>query len=142
MKSKLKFLLPLLLVIIAGTVYKVVLSPAAPVAAKQKVAGTLVTLTPDFLVNLADGHYAKFTAAVSVPSASLPAAAAGATTDPTVPEEPAIRAIITNDFTNATERGLLDRRGREHIIASVLRDLQHNTDTPIIGLYLTDLTAQ
>jgi Cu/Ag efflux protein CusF len=58
MKSKLKFIVPVVVLLVLGGVYKFVLAkPAA--AAKPKVAGEVYVLPKDFLINLADGKFAK-----------------------------------------------------------------------------------
>ena len=58
MKKKLKFILPLVVLILLGGVYKVVLAkPAKPV--KDKVDGQVYVLPKEFLLNLADGHFLK-----------------------------------------------------------------------------------
>src|SRR5919198_817040 len=57
MKSKLKIIVPVLLIALGG-VYKFVLAkPAA--TAKPKVDGEVYVMPKDFLINLADGRFAK-----------------------------------------------------------------------------------
>ena len=58
MKSKLKFIVPILLIVLGG-VYKFVLAkPGAP-APKPKVDGQVYVLPKEFLINLDDGRFAK-----------------------------------------------------------------------------------
>src|ERR671929_2067518 len=58
MKSKLKFIVPILLIAVGG-VYKFVLAkPSAP-APKPKVDGQVYVLPKEFLINLAGGRFAK-----------------------------------------------------------------------------------
>src|SRR4051794_41405174 len=58
MKSKLKFIVPILLVLVGG-VYKFVLAkPGAP-APKPKVDGQVYVLPKEFLINLAGGRFAE-----------------------------------------------------------------------------------
>ena len=58
MKGKLKFIVPLVLLLVLGGVYKFVLAKPAAVA-KPKVAGEVYVLPKDFLINLTDGKFAK-----------------------------------------------------------------------------------
>ena len=53
MKSKLKFIIPVLLLVLGGA-YKFVLAKPAP-KEKAKVQGEVYVLPKDFLVNLSDG---------------------------------------------------------------------------------------
>ena len=58
MKGKLKFIVPLVLLLVLGGVYKFVLAkPAAE--AKPKVAGEVYVLPKDFLINLTNGKFAN-----------------------------------------------------------------------------------
>src|SRR4051794_41896472 len=58
MKSKLKFIVPILLLVLGG-VYKFVLAkPGAP-APKPKVEGQVYVLPKEFLINLSGGRFAQ-----------------------------------------------------------------------------------
>ena len=91
-KKKLLMVLPLLLV--AGVGYKMFLAPK-PVPVKHKIEGTIQALQKDFLVNLADGQYAKVAIAVVLEEMPTAAAAEGATTVG-LPQEPVVRANLTS----------------------------------------------
>ena len=58
MKGKLKFIIPIVLLLVVGGVYKFVLAKPA-VVPKPKVEGEVYVLPKDFLVNLSDGKFAK-----------------------------------------------------------------------------------
>src|SRR5262249_57597992 len=58
MKSKLKFIVPILLVAVGG-VYKFVLAKPATAAPKPKVDGQVYVLPKEFLINLNGGRFAK-----------------------------------------------------------------------------------
>ena len=58
MKGKLKFIIPIVLLLVVGGVYKFVLAKPAAVP-KPKVEGEVYVLPKDFLVNLTDGKFAK-----------------------------------------------------------------------------------
>ena len=65
MKGKLKFVIPLVVLMVIGGGYKFVL--AKPAAAKAKVDGAVYVLPKEFLINLADGHFAKLSVALVLP---------------------------------------------------------------------------
>jgi hypothetical protein len=57
MKSKLKIILPVLLIALGGAYKFVLAKPAA--TAKPKIDGQVYVMPKDFLINLADGRFAK-----------------------------------------------------------------------------------
>src|ERR1700758_308800 len=75
-------------------------------ADKSKIKGEIYVLPKAFTLNLLDGRYATLTVALDLAAGQSDGsgAAAGAATPPdgfgTLPEEPAIRDIITNIVTN------------------------------------------
>jgi flagellar basal body-associated protein FliL len=146
MKKKLiMILVPLLLV--GGVGAKMFLLPKKA-AAKTKVDGTIYVLPKQFTLNLADGKYATLTVAlVLAPGQSDGATAetAGQTTPAgfgTLTEEPVIRAIVTNDVTDASSKILLSAAGRRHVQADILRDIKKQTDVKVNHIYFTDLAVQ
>ncbi len=70
-----------------------------------------------FLVNLSEGHYAKLTVALELaPGQSDGASAAGGSSSSgegagTLPEEPAVREIVTNTVTGQSGSTLVSRAG-------------------------------
>ena len=66
MKGKLKFVLPLVALLVLGGAYKTVLAKPAP-EPKHKVDGQVYVLPKEFLVNLDDERYAKLTVALVLP---------------------------------------------------------------------------
>src|SRR3984885_4870016 len=116
-----KKLMIIALVVLAGGGYaaKTMLLPKKA-AAKPKIAGEIYVLPKGFTFNLTDGRYATMTIGlILAPGQSDGATAAGATTTPagigTLPEEPAIRAIITNTITDQSSSALLTAPGRAHL---------------------------
>jgi flagellar basal body-associated protein FliL len=147
MKSKLKFIIPIVLVVIGG-VYKFVLAKPAAVA-KPKVAGSVYIMPKDFLINLADKKFAKLDVALIFAKDYVPApAAAGdaAATPPegygTLAEEPVVRAIVTDVVTDSTSTMLLTRKGRRALIAHILHRIAKQTDVKLSGLLFTDVSVQ
>src|ERR1700759_4525190 len=108
-----KKILPIVVLLVAlGGVYKFVLAKPGKAAPKPKVTGTVYMLQKEFLVNLADGRYAKLTVGL-------------------VPEEGVVRDIITNDLTDKKDSDLVDPKGREDVKAEILKDLKKHTDVGV-----------
>ena len=146
MKSKLKFIIPILLLLLGG-VYKFVLAkPAA--AAKPKVAGEVYVLPKDFLVNLSDGKFAKLGVALVFDKGytGVPAKAEGGTEPPdgygALPQEAVVRDIVTDIVTDKTADDLTSRKGREEIKALILKRLKTQTDVKVHDVLLTDVAVQ
>jgi flagellar FliL protein len=140
MKSKLKIVVPVVLVL-AGGAYKFVL--AKPTAAKARIRGTVYVLPREFVVNLTDAHLAKVDVALVLKEA--PAAAAEATPPDgygDLPEEAAVRDIVTNTITGESARDLVTRDGRERTKRLILRAIQADTDVQATGVLLTDVAIQ
>jgi flagellar FliL protein len=142
MKGKLKLILPLLLVLVAGGggAYFFLLSPQPAKAAPPKITGSLFDLQPEFVVNLSGGHYGKVSIALLM-TAGVPAAPAsgGAAT---LPEDAAVRAIVTNDLTGLPTSTLIDRAARNAVEQKILKDLQVKTDVKVTQVLFTDVVVQ
>jgi hypothetical protein len=105
MKRKLKFILPVLILLIAGgAYYKMSHKAQAP---KLKVTGTIYVLPQDFLINLSDGQFAKLAVALVLAPGTerrrergerdrRRPARATARRSGRLPEEAVVRAIVTN----------------------------------------------
>ena len=148
MKKKLKFILPLVVVLLLGGVYKVVLAKP-PKKAKDKVDGQVYVLPKEFLLNLADGHFAKLDVALVLDKSQPVSAAAGAEGGAKPPDgygpleqEAVVRSIVTNDVTDAQQGDLTDRRGRTKLQRMVLRDIRAHTDVKVNDVLFTDLAVQ
>jgi flagellar basal body-associated protein FliL len=140
MKSKLKIVVPVVLVL-AGGAYKFVL--AKPTAATAKIKGTVYVLPKEFVVNLADNRLAKVDVALVLKEA--PAAAAEATPPDgygELPEEAAVRDIVTNTITGESAHELISRAGRERTKKQILRAILASTDVKATGVLLTDVAVQ
>jgi flagellar FliL protein len=150
MKRKLKFILPLLIVLIAaGAYYK--MSHKAH-AAKLKVTGTIYVLPQDFLINLSDGQFAKLAVALvlapgqsdgaSAASASAASGSSDGETIGTLPEEAVVRAIVTNQLTNDSSTQLLGQSTRAQIEQQILTQIGQQTDVKVTKVLFPDLTVQ
>jgi flagellar basal body-associated protein FliL len=147
-KKKLKFILPLVVLILLGGVYKVVLAKP-PKKVKEKVDGQVYVLPKEFLMNLSDGHFAKLDVALVLDKTQVTAPPAGgeAAVKPpdgygTLEQEAVVRAIVTNDITDAQESDLTDRKGRIKLQRRVLKDLKAHTDVKVNDVLFTDVAVQ
>ena len=149
MKGKLKFIIPIVLLLVLGGVYKFVIAkPAAE--AKPKVAGEVYVLPKDFLVNLTDGKFAKLGVGLVFDEGFLAAPAAGgheaAAAPPTgygvLPQEAVVRDIITDVVTDESAKDLTSRKGREDIKTKILKRLKAQTDVKVHEVLLTDVAVQ
>jgi flagellar basal body-associated protein FliL len=139
MKSKLKFILPVVVLLVAGVAYKKVLAKKPP-AVKPKIVGGLVALDPEFVVNLAGGRYGKLSVTLLMPHP--PVAGKDATAPPLPKENDVVRAIITDDLTGADPQALIAPRRRAVLLARILKDLNGQTDEKVAKVYFTDLAIQ
>ena len=145
MKSKLKFIVPVLLVLAAagGGAYKFVLAkPAKAATVKPKVNGSLFALSPEFVVNLTDNHYGKVTVALLLKQAPTAAELNPVATTPTLVQDPVIRSTITNDLTGIPSSDLIDRPQRTKLLGQILKDLEGAIDVPVEQVYFTDVVVQ
>jgi flagellar basal body-associated protein FliL len=139
MKSKLKFIVPvpILLVVLFGA-YTMLLSPK-PAAAKEKIVGTLLPLTNPFIVNLAGDRYGKLSVSLLLSKAPPPSTTG---LPVTLPEDSAVRAIITDETTGIPASELIDRKQRNALLARILKRMKHTTDEPVTQVLITDLAVQ
>ena len=92
-----KKILPIIIAVIAlGGVYKFVIAKPKTAAAKPKVDGNVYILGKEFLVNLADGRYAKLTVALVLDPKDTSTVAKGGETTTKVPELPPKKAALPN----------------------------------------------
>jgi flagellar basal body-associated protein FliL len=147
MKKKLMIVLPVLLVVLGGAYKFVLAKPKAE--AKPKVDGTVYILQKEFLVNLHDGRFAKLTAALLLAHDDTSAVPAGGHEAASPPEgygamsqEAVVRAIITDDLTDAPAAQVIDRKGREKLQEEILKDLKKKTDVKVEEVLFPDVTVQ
>jgi flagellar FliL protein len=145
--SKIKIILPVLLIVLGG-VYKFVLAKPAP-APKPKISGEVYVLPKEFLVNLKGGHFAKLNVALIIKegyTAEPAAAAEGATAPPAgygkMPQEAVVRSIITDAVTDLAPARLQNEKARERVQEKILKALQRETDTHVDHVLFTDVAIQ
>ena len=146
-----KVIIAVLAMLLAGGGYKTVLAkPKAP-APKPKIEGTVYVLPKEFLVNLADGRYAKVSVGfVMAPDdhSTQPAESGGhgAPSPPegygTMPQEAVVRDLVTDTVTDASADQLIDRRGRESLKQRLERAIAAHTDVKVDEVLFTDVAVQ
>jgi flagellar FliL protein len=149
MASKLKIVVPVVLLLVLGGVYKFVIAkPAAE--AKPKIDGTVYVLPKEFLVNLSQGRFAKLGVGVVLApdDKGLEEAAANkeAPKPPEgfgpLPQEAVIRDIITDTLTDRGSRDLVARDGRERLKKRILQAIKKRTDVHVEDVLFTDVAVQ
>ena len=145
MKKKLIILVVAVLVI-AGGAYKTVLAKPKEKAPEPKVHGTVYVLPKEFLVNLADGRFAKLQVALVVEHLPVAAGGHGAPAPPegygSEPQEAIVRDLITDELTNASDHELIQRDGRTKIKKRILEAIKKHTDVHVEEVLFPDVTVQ
>jgi flagellar basal body-associated protein FliL len=112
---------------------------------KPKIAGTIYQLPKEFLVNLSDGHFAKLSLALILAPGQSDGAVAGSSSSEgvgTLPEEGAIRDIVTSLMTGESQSDLINDHGREDVKHRILSAIRAQTDIKVESVLLPDLTVQ
>lgn len=146
MKKKLKFILPLVL-LIAGGAYKTVLAKPA-VVPKPKVDGEVYVLPKQFQLNLAGGKMTVLNVALVLEAE--PAAKKGGEEAPvappdgygTQPQEAIVRSIVTDVITGQKAKRLISPVGREKLAKRILKRIKKTTDVKAEHVLLTDVAVQ
>jgi flagellar basal body-associated protein FliL len=149
MASKMKIIIPVVLLLALGGVYKFVLAKPAAVA-KPKIPGTVYVLPKEFLVNLASGRFAKLGVGIvlSPEDESLAKAAADkeAPKPPDgfgpLPQEAVIRDIVTDTLTDRGSQDLIARDGREQLKKRIIKAIDKRTDVHVEDVLFTDVAVQ
>ena len=149
MRSKLKFIVPLVVLLALGGVYKFVLATPAK-AEKHKIDGVVYVLPKEFVVNLADGRYGKFNVALvldhSQPTAPV-AEGHGAPVEPpegygTLEQEALIRDIVTDEVSGVESDELVSRKKRKKLKKHIYKTIKKHTDVKVHEVLLTDIAVQ
>ena len=143
MKDKKKLIAAVLVVLAAAAAYKFVL--ASPSDADARIHGQVYVLPKEFLINLADGRFAKLTVALVLPSDEKVEPEKG-TTPPEgfgpLPQEGAVRAVVTDVMTDSSADDLIDQAGRARLRKRLLRSVRHETDVKAKKVLFTDVAVQ
>jgi flagellar basal body-associated protein FliL len=149
MASKLKIVIPVVLLLVLGGVYKFVLSkPAA--AAKPKIAGTVYVLPKEFLVNLSEGRFAKLGVGLVLDPEEHSIAEAAANKEAPkppegfgpLPQEAVIRDIVTDTLTDRGSQDLIGRDGRDGLKKRIIKAISKRTDVHVEDVLFTDVAVQ
>jgi flagellar basal body-associated protein FliL len=149
MKSKLKFIIPLTVLILLGGVYKFALAKP-PVKEKHKIEGVVYVLPREFVVNLEDGHFAKFNVALvldhSQPTAPEPEGEEGPVEPPegygTLEQEAVIRDIVVDEASGVGSDDLTKRKKRAKLKKKILKEIKSHSDVKVEEVLLTDIAVQ
>lgn len=147
MQGKLKFILPLVVLLVLGGAYKTVLAKPKEKAPEPKVHGQVYVMPKEFLLNLADERYAKLTVALVLPHEEPIADESGHGAAPpegwgTLPQEAVIRDIVTNTLTGVKAEKLVSPEGREKLKEKLLKKIHKYSDVHAEEILLTDVAVQ
>ena len=148
MTSKLKFIIPVVLLLALGGVYKFVLAKGAAKAAPPKIDGEVYVLPTQFTLNLADGKYVKLGVGLVMEDGASTAAAGGhgAAEPPAgygpLAQEAIVRDIVTDEVTEADSRALASTKGRVKLKQDILQRIHTQTDVHARSVLFTDVTVQ
>ncbi len=142
--SKTKLIVPVVLLLVLGVGYTM-MKPKKTV--KTKIQGTIYAMPQSFLLNLEEGHYAKLSVALDLApgqsdGASATASSSSSESAGTLPEEPAVREIVTNVITGQTGSTLVSNHGRETIKRQILAAIRKHTDVKVEAVLLPEVTVQ
>ena len=144
MKRKLKFIIPIALLIVLAGAYKLVI--AKPSDAKSKVEGAVYVLPKEFLINLSDQHFAKVSVALVLPEDQVPAEGAEGAVPPegygALEQEAAVRAVITDTVTDSRTADLTNRKRRSRLRHRLLKEIKSHTDVSPNDVLFTDVAVQ
>jgi flagellar basal body-associated protein FliL len=143
-----KKLIAVLVVVVAAGAYAAYSVAMPKKVTHDRLAGTLYVLPKSFTLNLLDGRYATVSVALELApgqSAGGATAAAGATLPDGfggLPEEAAVRDIITNVITNQPGSALINSGGRERIKHQILTAINSGTDVKVLQVLFPDVAVQ
>ncbi len=146
MKSKLKFIVPVLLLVLGGA-YKFVLAKPAAAEPKPKVDGQVYVLPKEFLINLSGGRFAKLSVGLVLDHTQAIASEEKEAPKPpegfgTLPQEAVIRDIVTDRLTDDNAESLVSGEGREKLKKQLLLSIKRKTDVKVEDVLFTDVAVQ
>ena len=149
MASKLKIVIPIVLLVVLGGVNKFVIAKPAPVV-KPKIAGAVYVLPKEFLINLAEGRFAKLGVGIVISEKDTSIADAAADKEAVkapegfgpLPQEAVLRDIITDTLTGRDASDLVERHGREKLKKRIMATVGKRTDVEVEDVLFTDVAVQ
>jgi flagellar basal body-associated protein FliL len=142
-KGKLKIVVPLVVLLVLGGLYKVVL--AKPPGGHPKVEGVVYVLPKEFLLNLAGNHFVKLNVGLVVADGEVPVKAEGAPPPEgfgLLPQEAVVRDVVTDTITDTNAGQLVSRKGRNALKRKLLKALHARTDVKVKDVLFTDVAVQ
>jgi flagellar FliL protein len=149
MRSKLKIIIPVVLLLVVGGVYKFVI--AKPAAGRPpKIDGTVYVLPKEFLVNLSGGRFAKLGVGLVLSEKDTSIATAAANKEAVappegfgpLPQEAAVRDIVTDMLTDRADKDIIDHAGRARLKDRILKAIKTKTDVRAVDVLFTDVAVQ
>ncbi len=143
MKDKKRLIVVVLALVVGAAAYKLVI--AGSTEADARIHGQVYVLPKEFLINLADGRFAKLTVAVVLPADEKIEAEKGVHPPEgfgPLPQEGAVRAVITDVMTDASADDLIDRDGRARLRRRLVRSVRRATDVEAKKVLFTDMAVQ
>lgn len=145
MKGKLKIVVPLVALVALFGAYKTVL--AKPAEVKHKVEGEVYILPKEFVLNLADGRFAKVGVALVLEPGALEEGGHGGGAKPPegfgpLPQEALVRDIVVDTVTSRSADDLTRREGREALKKRILKSITTHTDVHAEHVVFTDVAVQ
>ncbi len=153
----LKFVLPIVILLVGLLVGKTLLAEEPVAAVKPKVEGEVYILPKDFLVNLKDGRFAKLNVGLVLKHGYLAEALAeggdgetegaeGEAEAPegygTLPQEAIVRDLVTETLTGIGAAELISKGRRELLKEELVKDLKRRTDVKVEEVIFTDMAVQ
>jgi flagellar FliL protein len=151
MVNKLILVIIVAVVAASGVYTFVVPKDIVEAAPKAKVEGSVYMLEKEFLVNLADGRFARLQVGLILAHDDTSSAPAngGDAFAPTRPsgygamlQEGVVRDVITSTLTGATDTDLVTAKGRKRIKQALLKGIQKRTDVKAEQVVLADVVVQ
>lgn len=151
-KGKLKFIMPLVALLVLGGAYKTVLAKPPEKKPEPKIHGVVYVLPKEFLVNLDDERYAKLTVALVLkPGEPIAPKSGGSSHDGgapppegwgTLPQEAVIRGLVTDTLTGASASKLVEPEGRDQLKEKLLVKFKKYSDVKVADVLFTDVAVQ
>ena len=148
MKGKLKFIMPLVALLVLGGAYKTVLAKPPEKKPEPKVHGQIYVIPKEFLINLAEDRYAKLSVALVLPHEEpIAPAEGGHGAEPpegwgTLPQEAVIRGLVTDTLTGAKAEKLVEPEGRDKLKEKLLTKFKKYSDVHVEDVLFTDVAVQ
>jgi flagellar basal body-associated protein FliL len=149
--KKKKILIPIVLLVVMGGVYKTVLAKPAE-KPHHKIEGTVYILPKEFLLNMADGRYAKLSVSLVLahddPGMAPAGGGHGAAAAPPPegygphPQEAAVRDVVTDTITNEPGDSLIEAERRERLKKKIKKAIKSHTDVHVEDVLFTDVAVQ